>query len=283
MTATAAPAATVGSGGVPLLRRLLLDRRRSMLWWSVSMALLVALVAVSYSTVEGQTELEESFEDLPDSVRVLLGVEGELSLISPEGYLNSQLFANFLPIVLTVFAIGVGARIVAGDEGDGFLELVFAHPLARRRLALERVGGAILLLAGLGVVCALALLATAPAANLDIGVGPLTAATATSVLLALVHMAVTFGVGAWTGSRAAAIAAGAGLTAGGFLLQSLAQLADPLRFLRWLSPWQWFLDRPAVVDGWPAVALPGLGVVAVSTLAVGLGTLRFERRDLQHR
>ena len=266
----------------PIAERLLADRRRSTLWWSLALVAVVVLIAVSYGAIQGDTGLEQSFEDLPDSVQVLLGTDQGLSLTSPAGYLNSQLFANFLPILLTVFSVGLGARVIAGDEGDGTLELLLSHPVSRRRIATERGLAAVGLLVLLGTVSAVALMLSAAPTELDVGLGALTAATATSVLLALVHGSAAFGVGAATGSRGSAIAAGAGLTGAGFLVQSLATLDDALRPLRWLSPWQWFLDDPAVVSGWSAVVLPGLAAVAVSIGLAAAGVWRFGRRDVGH-
>lgn len=267
---------------LPVARVLVAGRRRSTLWWALALALIVLLIVASFTTMDGNQAIEDSFGDLPESVMVLMGIDAELTLTSPAGYLNSQLFANMLPLLLTVFAIGLGARIVAGDEDDGTLELVLAHPVDRRRVALERAAAAVGLLVLLGVVCAATLVLSAPLADLDLGVDQLTAATATSVLLGLLHGAVAFGAGCATGSRAIAITAGAGLTAAGFIVQSLALLSDTLRPLRWASPWQWFLDRPAILDGWASIIVPGLGTLAAVALVGGLGLARFARRDVGH-
>jgi ABC-2 type transport system permease protein len=64
---------------------------------------------------------------------------------------------------------------------------------------------------------------------------------------------------------------------GGFLVQGLLAAGDPPDWTKWLSPWHWYLGRPALVDGWswPAVAIP-LGVTAILMAAA---TLSFERRD----
>lgn len=264
-----------------LFRQLLIDRRRNVFMWALSLIAVVALIAVSYATVEGEAAFEESLADLPESVRVLLGV-GELSIISPAGYLNSQLFANFLPMLLSVFSIGIGARIIAGDEGDGHLELPLAYPITRQRLAVERLAASVVLLVMLGAVCAVTLLVTAPWTGLDVGAGPATAATTSSTLLALLHLSVAFGVGAATGSRGTAIGAGAAVTAGGFLIQSLANLSESLQPLRWLSPWHWFLDAPAIVGGWSDLIAPGAATLGVATVVSLIGIARFAKRDLRH-
>jgi len=265
---------------VILTARLLRDRRASTLWWALGLAVTVALVAISYSTVQGQTELDQSIEDLPESVKVLLGVGENLSLTSPAGYLNSQLFANLLPILLTIYGVGVGAQVIAGNEATGRLELLLAHPVSRRRVAVERAVGMVTLLAAPALTCWVVLAVLVPLNDLSVGAGPLSAAVASSALLALVHTAIAFGIGAWTGRRGVAIAVAASITAGGFLVQSLASLSDTLRPLRWLSPWQWFLDRPAIVEGWNGAARPAMACIAVTLVVMAAGIARFERRDL---
>lgn len=257
------------------------DRRRAWIWWSLAMVVTVALVVVSYGAIEGQTELEQSMADIPDSLRVLMGIDAELTLTSPAGYLNSQLFANMLPLLLTIYGIGVAARVLAGEEGEGRLELLLAHPVPRRRVLTDRGVATLALLAALAVVSTAALLASSPVAGLDgIGLDDLLAASAGSLLLALLHTAVTFGVGAWTGRRGVAIAAGSAVTAGGFLVQSLANVSEVLHPLRWLSPWHWFLDARPIVDGFGPMLVPALGTLALSSIVAAAGAWRFQVRDI---
>lgn len=49
--------------------------------------------------------------------------------LSPEGYLNGQYFNLLAPLLLLIFAIGFGARTLAGEEREGTLELVLATPV----------------------------------------------------------------------------------------------------------------------------------------------------------
>jgi ABC-2 type transport system permease protein len=264
-----------------LFTAVLRDRRRAWIWWTIALVLTAIMIVGSFGAIEGQDALDESFEDIPESVRVLMGIDDELTLTSPAGYLNSQWFANMFPILLSIYGIGLGARLLAGEEGAGRLELLLAHPVARARLLSVRWWAALLLLAALFVVPTVVLLAMAPALDLSgIGMAALSAASASSLLLALLHTAVTYGVGAWTGSRGVALAAGSALTGGGFLLQSLANLSEALRPIRWLSPWHWFIDARPIVDGWSAMALPTVGTLVVSACVVVLGMARFQTRDI---
>ena len=47
-----------------------------------------------------------------------------------------------VPLLLLVAAIGAGARAIAGEEERGTLDLLLSTPVSRRRLALEKLGGA---------------------------------------------------------------------------------------------------------------------------------------------
>jgi ABC-2 type transport system permease protein len=264
-----------------LFRAVVRDRRRAWIWWTVALVATAFLIAASFGAIEGQEELNATFEDMPDSVRVLMGIDAEMSLTSPAGYLNSQWFANMFPILLSIYGVGIAARLIAGEENAGRLELLLAHPVTRRRVLVQRGLAALALLVVLGVLSSLALVALAPAFGLhEVGFGALTAASTSCVLLGALHGAVAYGVGAWTGRRGIALAAGSALMGGGFLVQSLASISEALHPVRWLSPVFWFVDARPVVDGWGPMLVPSLLAVGVSAVAVGLGAWRFDRRDI---
>jgi ABC-2 type transport system permease protein len=265
----------------PLYGAALRDRRRALIWWVIALLLTTVMIASSYGAIEGQTSLDESFDEMPESLKVLLGIDEELTLTSPAGYLNSQWFANFFPILLSIYGIGLAARLLAGEEGDGRLEVLLAYPVARRRVLRDRGLAVVTLLTVVFVLPSVALVALAPAFDLDgIGLRALSAASVSSFALALLHSAVTYAVGAWTGRRGVAIAVGAAVTGGGFLLQSLASISETLRPVRWLSPWYWFVDARPIVDGWGAMVVPMVITLALCAAVIALGTWRFDTRDI---
>jgi hypothetical protein len=151
-------------------------------------------------------------------VQALLGLSGGNLLTSPAGYLDSQFFANILPVMLLVFAIGLAAWTVAGDEAAGSLELLLANPVSRLRVALARFTALVCLIAALAAVCVLALATLAPSTGLDHGlsVARIAAAATAAALLALTFAAVAFAVGAATGNRPAAAGAAAASAVGAY-------------------------------------------------------------------
>jgi ABC-2 type transport system permease protein len=250
-------------------------RRMSLLWWSVGLAGLAALLAVAYPTVRGNSELDRTFADLPAGVEALLGLGNGNLLTSPTGYLDSQFFANILPVMLLIFAVGLAAWSVAGDEAAGTFELLVANPVSRVRVALARMGALLALLAVLVAVGAATLVVLAPATGLAAGLtaGRIIAASAAAALLALAFAAVAFAVGAATGSRPVALATAASLAVAGYLVEGLSHQVATLRVARFVNPWHWLLAADPLRHGltWQSWVLP--------LAAAGLRLLA--RRDLR--
>ena len=264
-----------------VLRQAVRRRRLGTLWWCLGLIGFVALLAVAYPTVRGNSELDKTFAGLPPGVQAALGLGLGGSLTSPVGYLNSQYFANILPALFLIFAIGLAAWAISGDEAAGTLELLLANPVSRLRVAAERAGAILVLLAALTLAAAAALVILAPAVGLDqgLGAGRLIAATVASALLALTFASVAFCLGAATASRSLAIAVAAALAVAGFVIQGLAAQVRWLRPLRAASPWQWDLGSNPLQHGltWQAWLLP----LVVSLVLMALGAAGLAHRDLR--
>jgi ABC-2 type transport system permease protein len=240
-----------------VLTQTLWRRRISVVWWALAVAGMCALLAVAYPTVRDNNELDKTFANLPPGVEALLGLSGGNLLSSPTGYLDSQFFANVLPVMLLVFAIGLAAWSVAGDEAAGSLELLLANPISRIRVALARFGALVLLVAGLAAVCVVALIALAPATGMTEGLSAthIAAATVAAGLLAL-----TFAAVAW------------------YVLEGLSQQIRALHPVGVVNPWHWLLANDPLRHGltWHAWLPPGAAILALALV----GLPRLARRDL---
>jgi ABC-2 type transport system permease protein len=261
-----------------VLRRMLRDRRRSTLWWSVALCALVAITAASYPSVKDVGSIIDQLMDtMPEGMVELFGAQDGIA--TPEGYLNSQLYSNIFPILLLVLGIGVAAWTIAGAEREGTLEPLLANPVSRSRVALERYVGHMVTLLVPAAAATVLLIAVRNPFELDpITVGRLVAVGAGTFLLVLLFSSLTYAVGAATGSRAAAIAVGAGTAAATYVIFGLASFVDFFDDLRWLSPWNWFLNNSPLSEGWNASAIGTPFIVIIPAVAVG--TALFTRRDL---
>ena len=113
----------------------LANRWRSLVGYSLGMALYTLVVVALYPAFKHSTSLDEFVASDPTAA-ALFGVTG--SLTSPDGWLNGNVFANFLPLVMLLLTIGYGAAALAGQDEDGTLCLVVVLPIRRRAVVLEK-------------------------------------------------------------------------------------------------------------------------------------------------
>lgn len=261
--------------------RLLADRRRGALGWSIGMMAGVASIVGLWPTVRDNDDMERVVRDLPASVRALIGSQEGIPLTSAPGYLQARLFSTILPILLLVYAISLGSRAIGGAEEDGTLQLVVTAPVTRRHIASQRFAASVALLLGLAVVGLATALVLGAFVGVfdDIAIGRMLVATLAVLGLALLHLAVAFTFGAMTGRRSPAVSAASALAVGGYVLHGLAASAEAIRPVRVVSPWWWLLDRNLLVQDPSFLAMGVPLLLAAATFAFGV--LRFERRDLR--
>lgn len=261
-----------------IAREALSLRARPTAWWSVGVVALVTLIVLLYPSVRDVEGLNDYARELPEALRGLLA-GGEVDLTGAVGYLNSQLFAVMAPLLLVIFGIGYGAWAVAGDEESGALELVLAQPVSRSRLVLARFWALGVLSVVLGLVIALAAIVTAPIVDLEIGIGPVVAASLSSALLGTLHGAVAMAVGSIRPGKGLAIGVASGVAVGAWLLDGLGRAVEPLEPWRWASPVYQLIGVNPLRDGVPWLGW-GLAVALALALAA-LAAYGLQRRDIR--
>lgn len=261
-----------------VLARTLADHRRSLVWWTVGLVGLVAFVVSVYPTVRDRPELDRLLQDYPELLKAFLG-GGQLDFTSPAGYLSNELFSFMAPLVLLVFAIGLGASAIAGEEERGTIDLLLACPVARWRVVVERAASLAALLLALGLVLWLSLVALAAIVGMEIGAIRLGQAVTSALLLALHFGAFALLVGAATGRRGLAVGLAAGAAVLAYLVNALALLVDVLGPWQRFSPFHHALANEPLRNGlrWDHVLVLG----GASLAMVALAAVAFSRRDVR--
>jgi beta-exotoxin I transport system permease protein len=238
----------------------------------------VALVAAIFPSVEGSPEFDELIRRYPDVLKNLFGIAEGASITSGAGFLDVELFALVLPLLVLVQAIGRGARTFAGEEDAGRLELVLAYPVRRRDAVLAKGAAAATHVVVLCAVAGIVVLAFDPLVGLELSFGRVAQAIAGLVVLGVFHGWLALGVGAAVPNRTLAIAVPAAVAAAGYLVNGLHEQAGWLEPFRFASPF-WLVGSTPLQTG---IDLPGTVVVAVAAgIALAAGSLLVERRDLQ--
>jgi ABC-2 type transport system permease protein len=261
--------------GVPVLRWVLRQQRRALLGWSLAMAAVSAIYVSFYPLMGDSGELEALIEGLPEGLVVAMGYD---RIGSAAGYLESTVYGLLAPILLLVFVVAFGARLIAGEEEAGQLELEAAAPIGRIRALLERYAALVLAVALLAIVTGATSAVLVLSLDMDVALTGVAAASVGLALLVVALGTVAFAVGAATGRRSWALGIGAGLAVASFMANALGPMLENGDWLERASPFWWYLGNDPLVEG---LGLAGsLALLALTGVALGAAVIAYDRRDL---
>lgn len=273
MTASAIspPASRSTVGALDVVRLDFRLRRRAMIGYAVGLALYTLAVVTIYPSFKGDTSIDRLLQSNP-KLYAAFGVTG--SLTSPVGWLNANVFNNFLPVVAVILAIGYGAWCVAGQDEAGTLSLVAALPIRRRDLVVQKaVALAVQLLPTLLLTALCVFLGRS--FQLRVGFGNVLGACLACWLLGLVFGMLALLVGAASSSRGLAIGVSSGTAAVAYLISSFAGTTAWIRHIRFGSPFYWAVGSNPLGSGLdPAAIAALLGTAAVLLVAAAAAAAR---------
>ena len=250
------------------------DGRRGLFGWALAIGGIAAMYTSFFPSISNPS-MAAAIRNYPEALKKTFAIQ---DLSTPQGYLGSYVFGLLVPVLLAVFMIVNGAKAVAGDEESGTLDLVLAHPVSRPRLLLSRFAALVTQVLAVCAVVYLALLALAGPTKTAVGAGHLAAATAQLALFGICFGALTLGVGAATGRRAAAISVGTGVAVLGYFANNLAPQVRGLEWARYLSPFYYLSGNHPLANGL-SLAYCAVLIGAAAVLAAG-GLAAFRARDL---
>jgi ABC-2 type transport system permease protein len=242
------------------------DQRRSLIGWSIGITTLVLVEGALWPSIRDMPNLDEFLSSYPDA------------MTTGTGFLNAELYTLVLPILFLVFGISRGARLVAGEEESGTLEVVLVTPVSTTRLLLGKAAGLLLGLCVLGGVTGVSTWLASTSFSMGIAPWSIAVGSLSMVLLGLEYGFLALAVGAVTGRRSIAIAVPSVAAVGAYVLYVAGLMVDSVS--GWL-PWSPF--HQALAEGPLASALPSrfsllvLGALVVISVAAPV----FARRDIR--
>ena len=207
-------------------------------------------------------DIEKLFAQYPDYMQRLFDVSAMTSGI---GFINSELFTLMLPVLFLIHAIGRGARLVAGEEEEGTLDVLLVTPLSSTRILLEKALALVSGVAVLGVVLYVVTLVCSLV--IGMGIGPVDALSGclAMVLLGCEFGLIALGTGAATGRRSLAVAVPAALAVAAYVLYVAGLLVPSVDPWQHLSPMEQALASGPLGGGFPLDFLwLALGCVVVT-------------------
>jgi ABC-2 type transport system permease protein len=249
------------------------DDRRAVLGWSVGVAAFTTVYTSFYRQLQGAAELKQ--DALPQGMLDFLGIA---DMFSPAGYLQATIFSLIGPLLVLMCAITLITRTIAGPEEDGGMELLLANPVSRTAFAGQRLAATGTAVTAVAALPGLLLMIIVPAAGIDIALSNVAAAGAGLVALVWCFGGIAFLTGAVTGRSTTVLAVTGTLAVATYMANAISGMADGWHWLRWLSPFHYFIGTDPLSTGWhPAALLLLVAVGAVTTLS---GVVLFNRRDI---
>ncbi len=260
------------AGLAAVVRRGLLDRRRSVIIWGGSVGALGAFMAAIYPSI--RRSIEQVAKSYPAGLKHAFGVE---AMNTVEGYVHAELFSLIVPLALAYFVIRAVAGSTVGAEEAGYLDTVLALPISRRALMVGTYIVSGLACAGILILTGAMTFVAGRLAGTGISFSRVTAGVLGVLALALfVGGVAALAAGALRGAtRVTGLALGTVIAM--YALDLAGQLARGLEPVRWVSAFRYY-DAP-LRDGLHPAAF--LGLSAAGVLLMFAGAVLFERRDLR--
>jgi ABC-2 type transport system permease protein len=249
-------------------------QRRAIVPWSVAVAAVASMYTAFYPSVGG-TKMDVMLAAMPPELIAAMGFD---DIATAAGYVSSTVYGLLGAVLTLVCGIGLGARLLAGSEEDGTLELELTAPVARLRIYAERL--VVVWLVVLALVAAISVVLLLLSAVLDLGLsaGNLAAVGLGLALFAGALGTVAFAAGAATGRRSVALGTASAVAVLAYLLAYLGPLVPEMAWMEDVSPYHWYLGSEPLVTGVDPGGFALLAGLALVTAAAG--AVAFRRRDV---
>jgi ABC-2 type transport system permease protein len=257
----------------PLVRKTWRDDRRTIIGWTVGVGAFTAVYTGFYSQFQGAAELKQ--DALPQGMLDFLGIA---DMLSPAGYLQATVFSLIGPLLVLMCATSLAARTIARPEEDGGMELLLANPLSRTGFATQRLTAAAAAITLVAATPWIVLSILVPAIGIDVPLTNVAAACVGLVLLTWCFTGIAFLAGAVTGKRGTVLAITGVIGVITYMANAMSNMSDSVSWLKWTSPFYYFIGTDPLHDGWHPAHLLLLAGIGVTTAAAGV--VLFDRRDV---
>lgn len=250
------------------------DQRRALIGWGIGIALLVLLETALWPSIKKMPDLDAFLANYPEPMRRLFNLQ---DFGTGTGFVNAELFSALVPILFLVYAIGRGARSIAGEEESGTLDVLLVTPVTTTGLVLHHAAALLVALLALGGVLNAVVLAGSWTFGMGISALALSAATLATVGLGFEFGCLALAVGAATGRRSLAIGISSACALAAYLLFVAGELVDAVRPWQPLSPFNQAMSGGPVGAGFQLAHL-AMPLTAAVILALALPV--FAHRDI---
>jgi ABC-2 type transport system permease protein len=262
-----------------VIRYSLHNSRGAIFGWGIGLVTLGLMIGSIFDMMGGNSEMFELMQSFTVSMPEFSEMFNLMGMSTPIGWLDVEYF-SFMPLIVGLFATGAGASLLAGDEENGTLDLILAHPISRTALFWGRFIAKMLVIIALLLISWLSLLV------------PMTWAEKFSIpafdlilpffsLFGIIMLFMTFALllSMILPSRSMASMITSILLTTSFFITLLADVVDDLKRAADFSPLTYLETAKAMEDG---LNMTWIGVfIAIDLILAILAWQMFLRRDVR--
>lgn len=254
-------------------------RRNAIIGWGTGMGLYILYILVLYPTIgEAYSGLIENLGDNP-----LFQMFGDFQSMTTFSGFFSLYVADYLPLILAIYAIVNGTAALAGEEEAGTLELILSQPLARWQIVLAKAVAMMVAMLLILLVTAVMTIITFIAMEEQLGstgvsLGDITVLILYAWPVVMVFMLLAMFLGAFLPNRRLAATGVTLFLVIAFFGDNLAGLSDTLESLQPLFPFSYYDGSQVLEEGVPLDDL--LLLLGANVALLLLALVSFQRRDV---
>lgn len=248
------------------------DYRIAIVGWGIGMGLiLLAVFAAATPAVR---------TDYAQAVQSLRFFGDLVAITTPEGYATFRITGFFGPILLCIWPMLAGARMVRGEEERGSLDLLLATPQSHGRVLIEKILAFVLAMVLIGLMIGLGTIAGEASAKETVDVWRALGAGLQMSLIAFFFGALALLLSQVLTSRGAAAGWAGALMVLSFLLDGTGRMIDNGVWLQRFSPLYYYdLNKP-LIPTYPANFGATALLLGLSIVFVIVSVLLFIGRDV---
>ncbi len=257
------------------------DYRVPILGWGLGLGLLLLTVLASYATQITDASARASLGQVAQSLRFF---GDAVAITTPQGYATFRIMELFVPVMLCIWTLLAGARLVRGEEERGSIDVLLSTPQSRVRILVEKIVALVVAILLIGLLIGLLGIAGDPVAKIDVDVpGSLLAGLNVSIL-GLFFAGLALLLSQFLTSRAAAAGLTGAALALSFVLDATGRIVDNAQWVQRFSPLYYYnLSKPLIASytsthGANPWAMTLLFVLGVALIVVSIPL--FVRRNI---
>jgi ABC-2 type transport system permease protein len=222
--------------------------------------------------------LLEFADQIPEAMYAFVGSTGG-TMSTPEGFYELETFGMMAPIAVMVVTVAIGARALAGEEGNRTMGLLLSNPIKRSTVLIEKTYAMVVYAVAVGIATWAGVWIGSLLGGLGMSPWNIAAASLLATLVGLVFGALSLVLSAATGRVRVAVFTTIGVALAAYLINSIAILNDTVDSLAALTPFDYYLSSEPLVNGmhWGHAAILASAFVAL----IGAAVVLFDRRDLR--